>query len=220
MSVAVILRAAPVATAAELMEPKAVSHHEMYGPDALRPRPGLDLRDIPIRVDHIKDAEPIGRVTALRTDDCWTGGTWLWIHAEIDDPPGWLRKGTPVSIGRSAFDTRRPLGAEWELVSKAFLTEASVLSPGVESAFPRACVEWIGDPVTRASSEPAGEVIPLKPVPVRRARDPDSELLDWWRAAPDGLDEETWERLLAVLQTRRSGPSIHDYYREHLAAAR
>ena len=110
MSVTVVLRAAPVATTAELTEPTLVRHHEMFDRAALRPLPGRDVRDIPILVDHRKDAPPIGRVTALRTEECWTGGTWYWIHAEITDPPAWLRKGTPVSISHSAFDKRTPWG--------------------------------------------------------------------------------------------------------------
>lgn len=154
MSVPVILRAAPIATNAELMEPEAVSHHEMFERGALRPMLNRELTDIPIRVDHDKDAPTIGHVTALRVDDCWTGGTWLWVHARITDPPAWLRKGTPVSIGHSPFQRRTPWGGEWDLIQRAFLNEVSLLPPGVKAAHPRAAVEWIGE---REHSSAAGE---------------------------------------------------------------
>ena len=173
VSVVVILRAAPIATMDELMEPEAVQHHEMFDRCALKPPHGRELSDIPILVDHIKEAEPIGRVTALRTDRCWTGGTWQWVHAEITDPPAWLRKGAAVSISHSAYSTRTPWGAEWDLIQKAFLNEVSILSPGVKPAHPRARVEWIGKPepqAARTDRRPAGEVIHHPPggVLVRR----------------------------------------------------
>jgi hypothetical protein len=161
VTVPVILRAAPVATFAELSEPQTVRVHELYDRAALQPRPGLDLHDVPIRVDHDDDAPPIGRVTALRVDTCWNaGGTWAWIHAELADPPSWLRVGaTAVSIGRSAFETRRPHGADWQLILRAILSEVSLLTPGTMPAFPGAAVAWIGEPITRAAAEPAGEQV-------------------------------------------------------------
>lgn len=163
LSVPVVLRAAPIATFEELSQPDIVRHHEMYERGALKPRPGLDVLDVPILVDHIKDDTPIGRVRTLRTDECWTGGTWLWVHADIDDPPGWLRKGSGVSIARSAFHTR-DLGAGWDLICKALLNEVSILSPGSKPAFPRAQVVWIGErqdsPAVRqpTSDRAAGEL--------------------------------------------------------------
>lgn len=148
MTVVAILRAAPVATSHELTEPEGVGHHEMYERGALEPLPNRELRDVPILVDHDKDADAIGRVTALRTDECIYGGTWLFVHAEITDPPAWLRKGTPVSIARASVDSRTPWGAEWRLVQRAILTEVSILPPGVKPAHPGARVEWIGEKVS------------------------------------------------------------------------
>ena len=93
-------------------------------------------------------------------------------------------------------------------------------------------MSWIGEPVERATIEPAvtppavgtdrlaaGEIIhhPAAPA-IRRTRGLDAELLDWWRAAPDGLDDATWEELLAVLQRRHHESSILDYSRQRLAA--
>jgi hypothetical protein len=95
----------------------------------------------------MKDATPIGRVTSMRVDECWTGGTWLWVHAQID-PPEWLRTGCGVSISRSALHTR-DMGT-WGLVRGALLNEVSILSPGVEPQFPRARVVWIGEPESSA----------------------------------------------------------------------
>lgn len=101
-----------------------------------------------------------------------------------------------------------------------------MLSPDVKPAEPLAQVQSIkpvpsSPPAAARTSDRgavAGRVIP-HPAPVaRRARDLDRELLDWWRAAPDGLDEGTWEELLGVLQRR--GPSIHDVYRAHRAGMR
>lgn len=62
LTVVAILRAAPVATMAELIEPQTVRHHEMYAAGAFRVMPNLELSDIPVCVDHVKDAAPIGRV--------------------------------------------------------------------------------------------------------------------------------------------------------------
>jgi hypothetical protein len=160
MSVPVILRAAPIATFEELSQPESVRHHEMYERGSLKPRPGLDLLDVPTRVDHIKDDTPIGRVTAMYSDDDPAGGTWLWLHAKLSDPPAWLRKGCGVSISRSAFHTRDMGG--WDLVCGGILNEVSILSPGVEPAFARARVTWIGRPESPAAGADrpvAGEVI-------------------------------------------------------------
>lgn len=145
MSVPVILRAVPVATNAQMLEPDTVRHHEMYTRAALRVRPGRELRDLPICVDHDKDVR-IGRATALRVEE-EPGGAWLMIHAALDDPPGWLKKyETAVSISRAAFNTRTPWGADWELVQDALLTEVSLLSPGTKPALTGARVEWVGKP--------------------------------------------------------------------------
>ena len=158
MSVSVILRAAPIFTVDEFSQPEIVRHHEMFDRGALRPL--FPDRDVPILVDHLKDSTPIGRVTSMRTDTCWTGGTWLWVHAEITDPPAWLRRDTTgVSIARSAM-SRRDMGG-WELIRDATLNEVSLLSPGVEPAFPRSRVTWIGKPSPAAaltSHRAAGEV--------------------------------------------------------------
>jgi hypothetical protein len=143
MTVVAILRAAPVVGFAEMDEP--IEHFEAYAPDALYPRPGTELRDVPVRVDHDKSAS-IGWVTALRVAPAeWGGppGRWQYVHVEIDDPPVWLRRGTPVSISRAAHSSRTPWGADWLHVQKAILTEVSLLSPGHEPAHPAACVEWL-----------------------------------------------------------------------------
>ena len=144
MSVVAILRAVPIATNAESMKPEGVTHFEMYARDALHPTPGSELTDVPVRVDHIKEAS-VGRVTGLRVDTCVGGpsGTWQYVHVTIDDPPGWLRKGTPVSISRACYQSRTPWDADWLLVQKAILTEVSLLSPGKTPAHPSACVEWM-----------------------------------------------------------------------------
>jgi hypothetical protein len=55
-AVVIIARAAPIATTAELTAPQNVSHHELFERAALRPLPGREVADIPILVDHIKDA--------------------------------------------------------------------------------------------------------------------------------------------------------------------
>jgi len=146
VTVPVILRAAPVATDAELMEPEDVQHHEMYSRFSLEPLPNREFTDVPIRVDHSKDEPPIGHVTALRVDESAYGGTWIYVHAKLDYPPQWLRKFTPVSVSRASVSSRTPWGAEWLLVQRAILTEVSLLRPGVKPAHPGARVEWIGKP--------------------------------------------------------------------------
>jgi hypothetical protein len=151
MTVVCILRAAPVATNADLLEPEKVEHHELYARSALEPV--RELADVPICIDHFK-VPAIGHVTALRTDDDLYGaGTWIYIHARIDDPPSWLRKGTPVSIARASVQSRTPWDAEWSHVQRAILNEVSLLSPGLKPAHPGARVEWIG----AAERSPAAE---------------------------------------------------------------
>ena len=49
----------------------------------------------------------------------------------------------------------------WELIRTATLNEVSLLSPGVEPAFPRSRVTWIGEPESSAAVptfDAAGEV--------------------------------------------------------------
>jgi hypothetical protein len=154
MTAVAILRAAPIATNAESMDPEAVTHFEMYARDALHPHPGRELTDIPVRIDHNRDVS-VGRVTGLRVDTCVGGpsGTWQYVHVEFSDPPPWLRRGTPVSISRAAYQSRTPWDADWLLVQKAILTEVSILSPGKKPAHPAACVEWMGERETPKPAE-------------------------------------------------------------------
>ena len=173
-----------------------MKHFELYAAGALRPHPAWNLSDIPIRVDHIKDAPPIGWVTALRTDDCWTGGMWQWIHAEINDPPAWLRKGTPVSISRAAYDTSTHTGGNWPLIRKALLTEVSILSPGHKPAHPRAQVEWIGEP---------------EPYDYRPPHFDELELLVGYKVTWDNFEQAN---------TEASRTPIQKHYDEHMAAKR
>jgi hypothetical protein len=67
------------------------------------------------------DPRVAARSGSLRVDTCWTGGTWLWLHAKHTDPPAWLRTHTGVSIGHSPFH-RRDTGG-WELVREHLLIE-------------------------------------------------------------------------------------------------
>jgi hypothetical protein len=147
-----IARAAPIVTPADLMEVQTVRHHEMFCRNGLRPLPGRDLPDIPVYVDHDKSADPVGYVTALREDECWTGGSWLWVHARITNPPAWLTKDTGVSICYAPYDKHTPWGASWELINRGFLKELSLLRPGVRPAHPRAQVTWIGKPEPSAAT--------------------------------------------------------------------
>ena len=181
MTVVAILRAVPIATNAESMNPEGVTHFEMYARDALHPLPGCELTDVPVRVDHVKEAS-VGRVTGLRVDTCVGGpsGTWQYVHVAIDDPPGWLRVGTPVSISRACYQSRTPWDADWLLVQRAILTEISLLSPGHEPAHPAACVEWVGkrEPAAAAptSDAAAGEARQDPPAVLRRSASDREEL--------------------------------------------
>ncbi len=134
MSVATaLLRVAPVATSAEMMEPESVRHHEMLERGGFRALPG---KEIAVEIDH--EGHVIGHVSDTFCELDPTGGHWLFALAKLDEVPDWLEPGrSGISITRAAtFHKTMPGG--WELLRSGTIREISLLSPGVEPAFPRA----------------------------------------------------------------------------------
>jgi hypothetical protein len=130
----------------------------LYRSDSLRLLPTSSA--IPLLVDHVEERE-IGYVEKImRLED--TDGPWFMARAVVSDPPGWLKKGTAASFASPS--SSRSLFSE-DLVCNAFVTEISLLSPGVKRAEPLAKVvvlERTDLPVARATPDrhaAAGEVI-------------------------------------------------------------
>ncbi len=133
--VTALLRVAPVATSVELMEPESVRHCEMLERGGFKPLPG---KTIPVCLDHEKD-RVIGRVESTFYNECWTGGTWLFALAHLDEVPDWLERDRAVSIAH-ATTFRRTMPGGWDLLTRGLITEISVLSPGQKPAHPLARV--------------------------------------------------------------------------------
>lgn len=208
MTVSAILRAAPVLSNLATESDYA----EAYTRDSLTPRPGLDLRDIPILVGHEKTSDPIGHVTAIHYDECrrWPGGQWAYVHATITDPPGWLREGTGVSISRSALEYWTPWGCDFEIIQRALVSEVSLLTPGTEPAFAGAAVEWME--IKRETPKRVPPAAPSLPA--------DVEYPQWWRDLEGKvgyrITDENLER--AIIEANRT--PLEKIYGEHMAANR
>ena len=111
-----------------------------------------------------------------------------------------LTKWEPAAIRRE-FDR---LEVELEVEERVRLNElnARLRRLGIKTAL---------RPVQSKPKAPQPSRVIQHPAPaIRRARNLDEELLEWWRAAPNGLDSATWERVLTVLQERHHGASIAD----------
>jgi hypothetical protein len=109
-------------------------------------------------VDHHEDRR-VGIVREL-FEHPDTDGVWLAALTTITDPPGWLKRGTPVSLSYINLHTQT-LG-QASRVLRGLLVEASVLSPGVRPAEARAQV------ATFHRAEAAGQVIHDPPGTVLR----------------------------------------------------
>ena len=162
---------------------------------------------MPLLVDHDPEQE-IGRVHQLVE---WNDldGPWLVARANVTDPPGWLKRGTKASFG---FKAPRCSSFVPDYIYGGYVTEVTVCSASHKPKEPLAEVVVLERAALRPDRFADVEIIHPAPVIRRRARNLDEELLEWWRAAPEGLDDATWEQLLTVLQRRHHGPWIHDVY--------
>ena len=159
--VKVILRCAPILTKDDLVDVEKVRHHEMFRTGSLTPatrgvdQNGKDIYlDVPVCINHEK-SNVVGVVTHLREDsDPATRGRWLFAHARIDKPPGWLNRDTSVSISYKLLSRSSGLGGDWSRVDRAWLTEISLLAPSCEPAHPGARVVWL-EPADKPSRTPA-----------------------------------------------------------------
>lgn len=150
-----LIRLGGRATQDVLRSPPTRSHTELYGrPEEMQILDG-DLAPY-VCVDHSK--EPIGRVKSVFSMDSaesvngGIGGKWLAAVVEIDDPPSWLKVGTPASISYAPTWRREENG--WTVVERALLREVSILSGDKRPAEPCAQV------LTLTAVEP--------PQPIRR----------------------------------------------------
>jgi hypothetical protein len=118
-------------------------------------RGGLKLlrEVVPVLVDH-DDSRPVGLVREL-----WefqdVDGPWLVAHAEISDPPAWLKTGTKASVAFSNLHDQHV--NEWRRILRGLVTEVSILSPGVLPAEPLAQVVLLRE--TASESERGGQLI-------------------------------------------------------------
>ena len=152
--------------------------------------------EIPIVVDHDM-GRVVGRVTHLRTDEYVGPGKvdWWAAHADISDPPSWLKKQGGVSWDCLPLSEQDVNGTR--RVLKGILREISILSPSLKPAEPLAQVTWIGQPETpnktEANHSPASTY--YAPVVTRTKRDLDKreELerrLDWLKQTGHYTDFE------------------------------
>lgn len=160
MTYTALIRVAPIQTLERRNDPRWTRRgRTLYQPDALRFLPSRPT--VPLLVDH-DDEREIGFVREIiRMED--TTGPWLFARAVVTDPPAWLRRGTPASLGSKIL--RRGTFHD-DLVCSAIVDEVSLLSPGVEAAEPLAEVAVLqrvdqASPAVRPSSpgRAAGEVI-------------------------------------------------------------
>jgi hypothetical protein len=81
-----------------------------------------------VDVDH--DGEAIGRVLDThRFDD--VSGLWLAARIRIDEPPGWLKKNTPVSVSGNSLFTRERNG---HTVKDILVRSVALVSPACTPA--------------------------------------------------------------------------------------
>jgi hypothetical protein len=186
----------------------------------------LPNRTVPVLVDH-NDHRRIGTVLELAEIED-TDGHWMAARCELSDVPSWLKGGlygTRASWGYKVL--RRQQIGEWERIHHAIIDEVSVLLTQTprEPCAQVLTVSRREEPAAgRTSDRPAaGNVVTLSDARSRRARSvvfTDDEIrrrLD--EAGRTGhpraieLELEHLRRLEGV-----DGNSIHEAYREHLAA--
>lgn len=116
----------------------------------------------PLLVDHDRNRQ-VGTVDMLYRME-WTDGPWLCASATVTDPPSWLSRDTRASFAFIPFQRSSFIRAgEADHVRKAWVTEVSVLSPGIEPAEPLARVMSLrkADPVAARSAShwPPGTIV-------------------------------------------------------------
>ncbi|MGZ4391715.1 MAG: hypothetical protein ACXVRK_06300 [Gaiellaceae bacterium] len=90
-------------------------------------RAGLTLqREAPVVVDH--DTGRLAGIVDELVELPDTDGTWVAARCTISDPPDWLRRGTKASFEYRTLVKRQVNG--WPCVSRALVSEVSILSPG------------------------------------------------------------------------------------------
>jgi hypothetical protein len=151
-----LVRLGPIATAELLSREVNPAFPRLYDRARLAP-------NAPVLIDHDQDRDPVGRVLDLhRFDD--VGGLWLAARIEIDDPPEWLRKGTPVSLGGNTLARGEFRG--WPITRAVLVREISLVSPAMEPEQPGAKVlllrdaEYDGEPVDYSVGR--GDTIPRR----------------------------------------------------------
>jgi hypothetical protein len=150
-----IIRLAPILRLEDLDELRRRGR-DVYDTGTFRP-----LRDepVPVVVDHGERAT--GHVREFAYREAPEGGTWCFAHCLLDDPPGWLRRGTPASF-ESVL--RRTIDLDGiERVVDQRVTEVTLCSSSFGSVEPLARVEWIGErsqdsPAAATSNRGAGEI--------------------------------------------------------------
>ena len=95
---------------------------------------------VALLVDHDKQ-RPIGSVKSLmRLDAADPAGKWVVAIVEVTERPDWLRRGTPAS---PALNCSRMCSFGNPILRSAYVTEVSLLTPGLEPAEPDAKVLYV-----------------------------------------------------------------------------
>jgi hypothetical protein len=126
-------------------------------------------RDAEVLIDH-DSGQSVGSVLSLfRFDD--TDGMWNAAKLRIDDPPTWLRKGTPVSVGGGRTLERTPING-WP-ISHMLVREISIVSPAMTPKHPGARIMSLRDETlddTAAPPPPQPDHGRVRPARRRRRR--------------------------------------------------
>lgn len=180
-----LVKLGPIATTATLSrEVNLDTTPRLYDRAQLWPQAFVD-------VDH--DKTEIGRVLNVhRFDD--TDGLWLAAVIEVDAPPAWLKRGTPVSLTANTTFRRERNG--WP-VHDVLVRGISLVSAAAEAAQLGARVCTLRD----VETAPA-------PAPTRVGADT-PELRELWRRVDAG---ELIEDVIAEIAARGRGPRARTGY--------
>jgi hypothetical protein len=161
LSVPAIIRLAPILRLEDLDELRRRGR-DVYDHGTFRPL--LQEEPIPVVVDHGERATGHVREFAYRAAP--EGGTWCFAHCLLDDPPGWLRRGTPASF-ESVLRRTIDLGGIEGVVDQR-VTEVTLCSSSFGAVEPLARVEWVGEPSKDSPANRGAGEIPSPGVRIRR----------------------------------------------------
>lgn len=144
--ISAMVRFAPVLEAEHLLDHSLVRPgRTLYRENAFVSIPD---REVPVVVDH---GDTVGRVRQFLTHKD-VDGAWFCAVVDLDNPPSWLRRGTPVSFSFIPLHRSTVYGAE--VITRAFIREISLVSSALVAVEAGARVLTI----ERTDTGPTGEI--------------------------------------------------------------